>query len=208
MSTEIFGSHVWQLITTSPLGSLTKRELEIKLISAAVESGLLNPKPEVLAALCKIPLTRAHGYLTDLALRENPLTDKEAIQQLVLLLAGSDVVVSENHFSIPLHNAALRIWLEREMTSQNLNAGDTLRRDHVKLTPTGLVKLIGSADGILAPYDALKKLPKELDRMQWVITAKKSWKKNMTWLDALGAMGNTATVAQAILPAVLIGLGI
>lgn len=207
MDTNAFGRVVWGNLQLAPLGSLTKRELELNLLEAAIQSGLLKPRPEVVAALCRVSLARAHGYLTDLALRQEPLTDRDAIEQLVQLLARVEVIKDETHFSVPLHDAAVRIWLERKMATLALNSGDTLRRDHVKLTPAGLAKLIASSDGLLTPFEALKTLPKGLQKAEWVVAANKSWKKGMTWVDAIGVLGNTATVAQAILPAVLSSLG-
>lgn len=52
-----------------------------------------------------------------------------------------------------------------------------MRREHVKLTPAGLGKLIGSTQEILAPYKALNKLPKDFLSADWVKEAKHSWKK-------------------------------
>ncbi len=195
-----FGRDVWQKITALPLGSLTKREVELMLLRAAIESGLLESRPEVLAATCNIPLAKAHGYLTDLALRQAPLTDSDAIKRLTALLKDSEVVRGESHLSVPINDAALRIWLERKMAILRLNAGDTLRRDHVKLTPLGLAKLLGASEGVLSPYDALNNLPKELQVAEWAKAAKKSWKKDTTWPEALEMLGNTVTIVQAAIP--------
>lgn len=209
MSAELenFGGEIWKQITTSPLGSLTKRELELTLLRAAIQSGLVEPRPETLAAVCSIPLTKAHGYLTDLALRQAPLTDQDAVERLATLLKDSEVLRDDSHLTIPLHDAALRIWLERKMAILHLNAGDTLRRDHVKLTPSGLAKLIGASNGVASPYEALNKLPKELQTVEWVKTAKKSWKKGMGWVEAMGILGNTASVAQSVIPPLFRSLG-
>lgn len=181
MSVEIanFGSEIWKQMTSLPPGSLTKREMELALLRAAIQSGLIQSRPEALAAVCRIPLTRAHGYLTDLALRQPPLYDLGGIARLMVLLNDAEVGRNASHLSVPLHDAALRTWLERKMAILHLKVGDTLRRDHVKLTPAGLAKLIGASEGIVAPYEALNKLPKELQTAEWVKTAKKSWKKGI-----------------------------
>ncbi len=197
---ENFGREIWERLTTYPLGSQTKRELELALLGAAVRSGLLLPRPEVVASVCNISLTRAHGYLTELALRQPPLADLEAIKQLAESLAEAEVVSDGAYLSIPLHDAALRIWLERKMAHLYLNAGDILRRDHVKLTPAGMAKLIGVSEDIIPPYDALKKLPKDFRTTEWARAAKKSWKKGIGWVDAMSVLGNTATVVQAVIP--------
>ena len=200
-SSANFGEQVWSVVTAQPLGSLTKRELELIILRAAVDSSLLEARAEKLAETCNIPITRAHGYLTDLALRKPAMSDIEGVKALVDLLKDSEVVQSESYFSIPLHDAALRIWLERKMTRLRLNSGDTLRRDHVKLTPAGLANIIGAAEGIFSPYEALKSLPADLKDAEWVKSAKKTWKKDMGWKEALGLLGSTATIGQAVLPA-------
>jgi len=200
---ERFGTQVWQQITALPFGSLTKREIEIVFLRAAIESGLLDPRPEIIATMCKISLSKAHGYLTDLALRQMPLNDVNAVKRLIASLQDSEVVRSESYLSIPLDDAELRIWLERKMAILRLNSGDALRRDHVKLTPAGLAKLLGASEGILSPYDALNNLPSELQTAKWVQTAKKSWKKGTSWPDALAMLGNTASVVQTVIPLLL-----
>jgi hypothetical protein len=202
----IFGDHVWSKLTAQPLGSLTKRELELTLLRAAMDSGLLEGRAEELAETCHIPITRAHSYLTDLALRRPAVSDIEGVKALINLLEDSEVIRDESYFSIPLHDAALRIWLERKMARLHLNSGDTLRRDHVKLTPAGLAKILGASEGIGDPYAALKRLPPELQDADWVKAAKKSWKKGMTWSEAMGILGNTATVAQQVIPTLLLTL--
>jgi hypothetical protein len=203
---EDFGSKLWAGFIAVPLGSKTKRELELMVLRAALGAGLLAPVPEKLATACNVPLTRAHGYLTDLALRQAPLNDEDAVKYLILLLKDSEVVNNEGHFSIPIQDAALRIWLERKMAALHLNAGDTLRRDHVKLTPAGLARLIGASTGIATPLEALKKLPAELKDAQWVTEAKRTWKRGMSWPEALGLLGNTAAIGQAVLPNLLLGV--
>lgn len=208
MTTNIFGQSVWRILQITPLGSLTKRELELSLLGAAIQSGLIDPRPEIVAAQFRVSLARAHSYLTDLALRQEPLADRDAIKQLVQLLEKAEVVDNAAYFSVPLHDAALRIWLERKMVTLELNSGDTLRKDHVKLTAAGLARLIASTEGLLTPLEALEKLPKNLKRAEWVVVAQKSWKKGMSWVDAMGVLGNTATIAQAILPAISLSLGV
>jgi hypothetical protein len=126
-SYAIFVDAVWEKLRVQPLGSLTKRELELVLLRAAADADLLELRAENLATTCHIPISRAHGYLTDLALREAPLSDPDAVKALVGLLKDSEVVCDDAHFSIPLHDASLRIWLERKMALLRLNSGDSLR---------------------------------------------------------------------------------
>ena len=85
-SSANFGEQVWSVVTAQPLGSLTKRELELIILRAAVDSSLLEARAEKLAETCNIPITRAHGYLTDLALRKPAMSDIEGVKALVDLL--------------------------------------------------------------------------------------------------------------------------
>ena len=40
-----FGEQVWLALSDRPLGSMTRRELELMLITAAIDSGLVEPAP-------------------------------------------------------------------------------------------------------------------------------------------------------------------
>lgn len=93
------------------------------------------------------------------------------------------------------------------MALLNLNAGDSLRRDLVKLTPSGLAKLLGVCDGIATPYEALQALPATLKDQAWVIAAKRSWTQSSKWPDVFVLLGNTATVAQTVIPILLKAIG-
>ena len=124
---------------------------------------------------------------------------------LINLLKDSDVVHDESYFSIPLHDAALRIWLERKMARLRLNSGDTLCRDHVKLTPVGLAEIIDAGDGVVSQFDALNLLPSNLKDVDWLKPATKSCRSSMDWKETLGLFGNIATIAQAIF-LVLLGI--
>ena len=106
-----FGDAVWEKLRAQPLGSLTKRELELAFLRAAADADLVELRAENLAATCHIPISRAHGYLTDLALREAPLSDPDAVKALVGLLKDSDVVRDDAHFSIPRRMPSLGFGL-------------------------------------------------------------------------------------------------
>jgi hypothetical protein len=187
---------------THTMDSLTKRELELALIGNAVNSGLLATKAYYVTKSCNMLIKRADGYLTDLTLRKPDVSDLEILKELVFLNKYSEVVPCQTHISMPLHDAALRIWLERKMRRLRLNSDDTLRRDHVKLTLAGLAKNIGAVDRLVSPFDAFKILPPELKDTEWAKASKKLWKKDMGWKDALGFFGNTATIGQAVLPTI------
>jgi len=92
-SWEDFGKAVWMSLLAQPLGSLTKRELELRLLRAAVDSGVIDPHPRSVAESCKFPISRAHGYLTDLALRRPPMSDIDAVKALTQAVKGSEVLL-------------------------------------------------------------------------------------------------------------------
>ena len=187
------------------IGSLTKRELELRLLRSVVDSGVIDPHPSSVAESCKIPISRAHAYLTDLALRKPPMSDLDAVKALAQALKGSEVLREDSHLSIPLNDAALRIWIERKMALLRLNAGDALRRDQVRLTPAALARVIGVSEGILEPYDALKNLPIGLADADWVRIAKRSWKKGMGWPEAIQILGTSAEISQIVLSSIFGG---
>ena len=108
-SAASFAGSVWSKLIAQPLGSLPKRELELILLRAALNSGLLDARSESVVETCNVPITRAHAYLTDLALRQPAISDKKGVEALVRVLKDSEVVHDQSYFSIPLHDAALRI---------------------------------------------------------------------------------------------------
>jgi hypothetical protein len=122
------------------------------------------------------------------------------VSRLIAKLKQCEIVKDESYLSLPLSDAALHIWLERKVSALNLNAGETLRRDLVKLTPGGLARLLGASEGLKTPYEALSLLPSKLKDEAWVKEAKKSWNKSTNWPDAMSVLGNTASVAQAVIP--------
>lgn len=196
MNCEHFGKEVWRKLCEKPMGSRSKRELELSLLGEAVDSGLLKPRADHVAASLNIPITRAHGYLTDLALRKPPLTDSEGVKQLIELLNESEIDNNESYISMPLLNAAVRIWLERKMVFLRLNAGDSLRRDHVKLTPAGLAKVIDSCPSVATPYDAIQHLRPELQDADWAKSANQHWREGTKWSEAVSTFANVATIVQ------------
>ena len=190
-----------------PLNCRTKRELELLLIRAAIDAGLVVASPARIAQSFSLGLAKAHGYLTDIALRSPALNDVEALKRLGSELCQAEVTSDSNHLTIPLNDAALRIWLERKMSHLDLNAGESIRRDLVKLTPSGLAKILGASDGILTPFKALHRLPEGVKQTTWAKEAIKKWDSSMKWPDALSALGNTATVAQAAIPLLVKAFG-
>jgi hypothetical protein len=128
----------------------------------------VSEAPAALATSFGLSITKANAYLTDLALRQPQIADDDAIAILIELLQTSETVASEKHLSIPLQNAMLRIWLERKLAVERLHPGESLRRDIVKLTPLGLLKLIDCATGVVTPSQALDALNDSLGELAWL----------------------------------------
>lgn len=200
-----FGDHLWVTLTAVPLGSLTKREMELAVVRAAIDASRVEATPAAVATEFRITLARAQSYLTDLALRQDPLENNPAMQRLLGLLLTAEVSKDGNYLTFAVQDSSLRIWLERKMASLELLHGESLRKDVVKLTPNGLARLFDVA-GVRSPYEALTALPKDLNDQSWLRDAKKAWRKGMTWSRALDVLGQATSSMEALpglVPAIL-----
>jgi hypothetical protein len=195
---ENFGAACFRLLQSAPLGSLSKRELELGLLRAGIDAELLPEEPAALAASLGLSLTKANAYLTDLALRQPPLSDGDAITALSVLLKTCEAVANDKHLSIPLHDARLKIWLERKLAAERLHPGESLRRDVVKLTPLGLLRLLDNAKGAPTPAQALDTLDGVLGNPDWIEEAKSNWTSKTTWRDTLSTFGSATSILQAL----------
>ena len=191
-----FGTEILAGLLSKPFGSLSKRELELGLLGAAIDAELLSAEPAQLAANLKLSLTKTNAYLTDLALRRPALTDADAVASLMTLLPTCEVLPDGKHLSIPLHDAALRIWLERKLAAERMHPGESLRRDVVKLTPLGLLRLLDRAEGIKSPTEALEALGDKLGQPDWLNQAKATWPPKTSWSDVLSTFGSAASIIQ------------
>ena len=72
-----FGTELWTKLLNQPFGSLGKRELELAILDAATNSGLVLETPDAVALALSLSLTKANSYLTDLALRRPALADAD-----------------------------------------------------------------------------------------------------------------------------------
>ena len=169
-----FGLNCYQILFDLPLGSLSKRELELKLLQAAIEAGLAAPNPVDFASKFRLSLTKANSYLTDLALRKPSLNDQDGVAALMQVLPLCEVVADVKHLSIPINDAALRIWLERKLATDYRHSGETIRRDLIKITPQSLLHLLDNSVGVGSPSDALARLNSLLSDAKWIHTAKAS----------------------------------
>lgn len=209
-SKERFGEYVWEYVSTRPLGSFTKRDMELALLDAAIKSALIAETPWSVARQFSITISRAHTYLTDLALRSRVLEDSEGLAMLGAAIRSSEVTPDGRYIAIPIQNAGLRIWLERNLSMQQLQQGESLRRELVKLTPNALLKLMDSSGyGLVQPFEAIKKLSNSYGQEAWFKESKRHWKKDASWANVLGevAIGSLSTVLPKVI-SVITGLPI
>lgn len=208
MSKERFGQFVWDVLSEHPIGSLSKRELELALLDAAIKSALIEETPWAVARQFSVTISKAHGYLTDLALRSRVLEDPEGLAMLGTAIRSSEVSPDGRYLAIPIHNAGLRIWLERKLSMQQLQQGESLRRELVKLTPNALLQIMDSSvNGMLQPFDAIKKLSENYGQETWLKASKQHWKKNAPWAKILGdiAIESVCTVLPEVI-SVIVGM--
>ena len=189
---------LWQALTGQPLGSLSKHEMELAIIKSGIQAGIVQETPVAVASVFQITLRKAQTYLTELALRRPALTDTDALRQLRGLLAKIEVSTGAAYLSFAVHDAALRIWLERKMAALQLHGGDSLRLETVRLTPSGLAHLLAATDGARTPHEALFALSAEMHGYSWFKEAKKAWRKGTTWPEAIANLSNGVTLVEAL----------
>jgi hypothetical protein len=205
---EQIGRRCSQILLESPFGSLSKRELELKLLQAAIDTGALSGETVGFAVSLRLSLIRANAYLTDLALRKPPLRDVEVVAQLMSMLPNCEAVVADRFLSIPIHDSSLRIWLERKLASELLHPGEAVRRDVVKLTPQALLRLLDESDGIGSPSAAIERLGKKLPDAQWAEAAKREWGSKTSWTEVLSTFGIVIALVEALPTLVLVVMGL
>lgn len=180
---SIFGSEFWSRIQKQPLGSLPKRELELNIIKAAISAKLIANTPYEIARKFSISLTKAHGYLDDLALREEEISDKDALLSFKNILSNSEILTESNYLVLPINDAQLRIWIERKISKYGLCYGEVMKKDIIKITPYTMLKFFKYAPDVLTPYEALNQLKDEYKDKTWFSTAKKTFNTKFKWED-------------------------
>ena len=171
-SEQRFCELAWQLITSRPFGTANKRDLELSILQAAADAGLMNEtRPAEVSATLRPSLIKTHGYLADLSQRRPPLQDLDALGLLADDLSRVEVLPNDKHLSIPLQRAVLRIWLERKLAADGLHPGESLRRELAKLTPLSLLRLLDSTAKVQKPAASLKRLKRNLNQPAWVAIA-------------------------------------
>lgn len=200
---EIFGINIWENLHKTPFGSLTKRELEILLLKAAIDSGLIENHPVNVSTTLRLSLTRSNGYLTDISLRNPIIEDKTALLEILKLIPTNEIITADLHLSIPINNAGLRIWLERKIALIGLNPGESLRKDVIKITPAGLYKNLDNSEGIISPKEAIVQLSQEFGNEIWFKEAKKNWQPETSWkviLTTTSEIGSVAASFSTLIP--------
>ena len=172
---ESFGRFIEQRLTSLPFGSVGKRELELMLLKGILDAGLCKSDPVSVAQKFGLTLSKAHSYLMDIVLREQILSDAQALKLLSELLENSEVRVSAEEILIPLPAADLRIWLERKLAHAKMIQGETLRRDLIKISPTALFHVLDLCKGHIAPKKALKRLKQQMPDATWLKNAEDQW---------------------------------
>jgi len=194
-----FGELAWQLITSRPFGAASKRDLELSILQAAADAGLMDEtRPAEVSATLRLSLTKTHGYLADLSQRRPPLQDLEALGLLADVLSRVEVLPNDKHLSIPLQRADLRIWLERKLAADGLHPGESLRRDLAKLTPLSLLRLLDSTAKLQKPTAALKRLNRNLNQPAWIAIAQQEWSATTSWADTVNTFGTVVSIATAL----------
>ena len=194
-----FGKLAWQLITSRPFGTANKRDLELSILQAAADAGLIDEtRPAEVSAILRLSLTKSHGYLADLSHRRPPLQDLEALGLLADVLSRVEVLPNDKHLSIPLQRADLRIWLERKLAADGLHPGESLRRELAKLTPLSLLRLLDSTAKVQKPAAALKRLNRNLNQPAWVAIAQQEWSATTSWADTLNTLGTVVSIATTL----------
>jgi hypothetical protein len=201
---EAFGEQVWTALCERPLGSLTKRGLELLLLRSAIATDLLHPFAWQVAQKFRLSLPRAHGYLTDLVLRLPELDDVEGVTRLMTALRRSEVTPYGNHLALPLYDASLRIWIERKLSTLSLHPGESIRRELVRMTAVALCRILDASDGLQKPYAALDTFPKQFKKEPWSISAKEQWEPTTPWGDALKNVGISSL--GTVIPKLLSGM--
>ncbi len=179
-----FGQSIWGTITNRPFGSMTKRELELTLLQAAIDAKLIEPRPSKLAGKCRLTMAKAHGYLTDLALRTEPLEYKEALERLSRYLRNAEIISDDKLLVMSVQDTHLILWIERNLAEEKLMQGETIRRDIIKLSPKAISHLYSAGGHLPTPEEALNVLSK-FNKEHWYKEFRKSVKPGLSWKQVL-----------------------
>jgi len=88
----------------------------------------------------------------------------------------NEILTDDSHFSIPVNNASLRIWLEKKIVFIGLNSGESLRKYLIKITPSGLFRILVTPERIISLKEAIDQLSHNFRNELWFKEAQKVWK--------------------------------
>lgn len=195
-----FGQFLWSKLGQQSFGSLSKRELEILILQAASHAELIcENNPVQTAALLQLSLSRTHSYLSELSLRRSMLSDGDALLLLVDVLKRLEILQDDKYISIHILRADLRLWIERKLANEGMHPGESIRRDIVKLTPRGLLRLLDNSVAVIRPSEALEILKMSLPNSPLLASLEVHSLPHMKWQDVLSSLGSVASVTSAVI---------
>ncbi len=197
-----FQTNLIEAWLSQPLGSLSKRELELLLLRLSMQHELLPSTPAQLARKCNITITKAHAYLTDVALRQEPLANHAALARLAALITVSEVSADGKMLQMSVQDAALRLWLESSLAENGLLQGESLRRDVIKLSPKALAFLLTTDSTLPTPKQALKKL-QIYSNTEWYPHMAQLANQGYAWDKVLDGLASAASIAKDVIPLLL-----
>lgn len=194
-----------ELWLRQPLGSMNKRELELLLLALLLEEGCLPMDAASLSERTGITLSKAHGYLTDIALRQPVISDDDAFRRLIQLLRTAEVVQKGMALKFPVQDAALRLWIERKLARENLLQGETLRKDVVELSAGALASLLCASSLLPKPAQAAKQLKPLVGGAGWFSPFEKQARQGVDWGTLVKGVEGGAAVFKLLAEFITLG---
>lgn len=189
-----FGSNIWGRMTSTPLGSLSKREIELSLLQAALDAGLVSASPAELATVFRISLSKTRSYLNDLAVRSEPLQDDEALRMLQEHLVASEVMWDGRLLTIQFSDSRLFVWADRKLAGLHRISGETLGTNTLRISLVTLGALLDESSGVRGPAQTLDLLRSDFAETEWFQDARKILSPNSRWREYLGSISDGGSV--------------
>lgn len=202
-----FGSDFWARMTSAPLGSLSKREMELTFLRAALDAGLVSSSQADLATVFRISLTKTRSYLNDLAVRAEPLRDDEALRLLQAHLQESEIDWDGRFVTIQFADSRLYVWAERKLVGLRRISGETLRTHTLRITLTTLGALLDESSGVTGPSETLDLLRRDFGETEWFQDARKMIPPKSKWRDYLRTDSDGSSVMSHLVTLVSGALG-
>ncbi len=180
---------------------MTKKDWGLAVINEAIREGLAEDTPAEVASTFRVSVSRAKSYLSELALRQEPLSDKDALSAFGRHLRESEVRLDDSTglFVIELSNLRLVRWAGRKLSRLQLQSGESLRADTLKITALGLPKLLDSVDVSTSPADALRELRGRFAETHWFSEAQKHVTPARNWKETISLIGDGTAIARELM---------